>query len=382
MIYFQDNTIRDGMQQRAVNKSIAIKKQIIDEISRTRINSVEIGMCDSLQDLSILSEYMNILRKDQNGVVLTRLMETSIDLGTELHSKYSNTVLKLLVPISKMHIEEKLKTEKTIYFKRLERILKYSQQKELNIDIVLEDSTRANKQVLFEVLSIVSNYKIGFVTLADTVGCATPTEYGYLFKEVRGKFPKLKLSAHCHNDLGLATANTISAIINGATQVETTFLGIGERAGNTSIEEVVAVLYKKELNETELNLKSIYKTSNKIREILEYEIPPTKPIIGSNIFVHESGIHQDGTLKNIEMYQYILPSELGIPNSTNYSISGISSKKILYQYFKNIVGSEIDVDDLIQFYRHLSKVTDKLTPENCLELYQFREREKNGNIRS
>lgn len=379
MIYFQDNTIRDGMQQHLVSKSFTVKKKVIEEISKTKINSVEIGMCDTSQDLQMLSEYMSILRKDQTGIVLTRLIESSIDLGAALASKFPNTVLKLLVPISQMHIEEKLKTDQVIYLRKLDRILKYAEDMELKIDIVLEDATRADINYLIDAVSIISKYKVGFVTLADTVGCSTPSEYGRLFSNINKHFPKMKLSAHCHNDLGLATANTLSAIQNGASQVEVTFLGIGERAGNSAIEEIVAILQKKKIAESELTLPSLVKTSKKVQEILGYDISPTMPIIGKNIFVHESGIHQDGTLKNIEMYQYILPNELEISDDIEYPVSGISSKKILRQYFKKYLTSDEDIESLIVMYRNISKVTDKFAPEDCVALYQLNEGKQNEN---
>lgn len=371
MIYIQDNTIRDGMQQTSIKKDVATKKKVITEISKSKIHLVEIGMCDTIQDLNILKGYMRILRKDQSGVVLTRLIESSIDLAFQLYSMFPNTVIKLLVPVSKMHITEKLKTREDIYLKRLERILDYSKEKSLHVDMVLEDSTRANREFLFQVLDIVSNYEVGFVTLADTVGCSTPDEYGKMFSDIHSRFPALKLSAHCHNDLGLATANTVAAIMNHASQIETTFLGIGERAGNTSLDEVIAILQKKKFDEIDFDLQTVYQLSIKISDILEYDVAPTKPIIGKNVFVHESGIHQDGTMKNIEMYQYLLPNELGIPNSTNYTISGISSKKVLYRYFESLVGGDVNIDELIGFYRKLSKITDKLSPEDCLELFKL-----------
>lgn len=371
MIYIQDNTIRDGMQQTSIKKDVATKKKVITEISKSKIHSVEIGMCDTIQVLNILKGYMRILRKDQSGVVLTRLIESSIDLAFQLYSMFPNTVIKLLVPVSKMHITEKLKTREDIYLKRLERILDYSKEKSLHVDMVLEDSTRANREFLFQVLDIVSNYEVGFVTLADTVGCSTPDEYGKMFSDIHSRFPALKLSAHCHNDLGLATANTVAAIMNHASQIETTFLGIGERAGNTSLDEVIAILQKKKFDEIDFDLQTVYQLSIKISDILEYDVAPTKPIIGKNVFVHESGIHQDGTMKNIEMYQYLLPNELGIPNSTNYTISGISSKKVLYRYFESLVGGDVNIDELIGFYRKLSKITDKLSPEDCLELFKL-----------
>ncbi|WP_285023802.1 LeuA family protein [Lactococcus garvieae] len=371
MLLIQDNTIRDGMQQKDISKDLSTKRNVISVISKTRIDSVEIGMCASEADIPILKEYASQLSNYQTAVVLTRMRKEDIDYTYQLFKKQPNVKLKLLVPVSDLHIEKKLETDKVIYLKRFERTLQYIKELGLPLDIVLEDCTRSDEKYLFQILEICSRYNPGFVTLADTVGCSIPEEYGALFKVVKEKDYSFELSAHCHNDLGLATANTLAAVMNGAMQVETTFLGIGERAGNTAVDEIVAAIISHKIVETSTSLKHIYKASNEIRDILKFELSPLKAILGDNVFAHESGIHQDGTIKDERMYQYLLPSDFSETLQETYSISGISSSKILKTYFSKYTDDEALLTKFIEFYRTTAKITSTITPEETVELYSI-----------
>ncbi len=281
MIVIQDNTIRDGLQQSSIKKDFNTKKKILQEIKNTNIQSVELGMCTTNIDVFQISNYLSILNKNQKGIILTRLLTEDINLVCSMHEKYKNVVIKLLIPISDLHIHTKLNTSKEIYKAKLKRILKFLSSKTIQIDLCLEDFTRADLTFVFEILDMVSKFNITYVTLADTVGCSTPKEYGESFKKITERNYSFKLSAHCHNDLGLATANTLAAIENGAEQIETTFLGIGERTGNAPIEEICMVLQKKYVELFDVSsAKLIYSKSKLISKILEYKIDPMKPILG------------------------------------------------------------------------------------------------------
>ncbi|KMR11821.1 2-isopropylmalate synthase, partial [Staphylococcus aureus] len=227
------------------------------------------------------------------------------------------------------------------YIQKIKDCLDILKKDKKGVDICFEDGTRTSREKLKEYMEIISKYQVRTVTFADTVGCSTPLEYGDIFNYFVKKYSNIIFSAHCHNDLGLATANTLAAILNGAKQIETTFLRIGERAGNAPIEEIITILTKKQIESTEFTLPDVYKTSINISKILDFQISENKPIIGENIFKHESGIHQDGTKKNINMYQYLVPSDLGLKNSqvVQFPISNISSKKILHNKFKSIVNT-------------------------------------------
>ena len=333
MVFFQDNTIRDGMQQRDVKKNMDTKRKVLSLVSESNVDSVEVGMCTNRMDYNFLFHQVQLLKEHQKPVILTRMLKDDIDISCELKEIKNNTVIKLLIPISDLHIIKKLNTTKVLLKNKLIGILDYLETKDIAVDLCFEDATRADEIYLLEILDVCTNYQIGFVTLPDTVGCAIPTSYGDLFNKVSSKNYNFHLAAHCHNDLGLATANTVAAVLNGAKQVETTFLGIGERAGNTSIEEVLAVIQSKFLDSTHLNTRDIYRISKKIEKTIGYETSSLKPIIGANSFVHESGIHQDGMLKDKNMYQFLSPLDFGLSdNDLDLTISSISSSKIIESY--------------------------------------------------
>jgi 2-isopropylmalate synthase len=384
MIKFQDVTVRDGMQQRNIRKDFKTKLKILDLIRTINIDSVEVGMCSSIEDFRLISEESKKLGKLQRMVVLTRLSHSNIDLTCKLVNINENLVVKLLVPISDLHIVKKLGFTPNDVLNKLRQLLNYISDLNIKVDVCLEDATRADESYLFKVLEVCNDYDIGFITIADTVGCSTPEEYGRLINKICKCKYSFGVSVHCHNDMGFATANTIYGILNGATQAEITFLGIGERAGNTAIDEVLSILTKKYNIQTNLDLKNIYKISKLIENLLEYKSSPLKPIIGENAFVHESGIHQDGMLKDKSMYQYICPEDLGeVTNIHNSSISGISSSKIIAAHLRAKIGdiTNTNIHDIIAFYRNVSKIINNVTIEEAYDLFNiiFLEKEKNEN---
>lgn len=255
---------------------------------------------------------------------------------------------------------------------KLENCLNYLQPLNIRTDICFEDATRADKLYFMEVLQLCNKYPVHLVTIADTVGCMVPEEYGAYIREIKQNGYNFGISVHCHNDLGLATANSIAGVLNGVEQVETTFLGIGERAGNTSIEEVSYILHKKYDIKSKINFKEIILLANKISEILEFPIAATKPIIGDNIFIHESGIHQDGMMKDCNMYQFVQPEEFGTQiKPLDLNISGISSSKILSSRVSKEFGNLDDTKEIVNFYRKATKIINHITLEEVCDLYKF-----------
>lgn len=371
MVRIQDNTVRDGMQQRNINKNFRTKLQAFELIGESGIDSVEIGMCASDEDYVMLCEEAKRLKDTQEAVVLTRLVKTDIDLALRLFKKFPNLVIKLLVPISDLHIEKKLGFTRGVMKYKLEECLKYLQQSSIKTDVCFEDATRADMCYLIDILDMCSHYEINFITIADTVGCMVPEEFGNLINKIKNRGYPFKISVHCHNDMGLATANSIAGIINGAEQVETTFLGIGERAGNTSVEEVTYILQKKYNLANHIKLDQIYRISNQISACIHFNPDSISPIIGENVFVHESGIHQDGMLKDVQMYQFVSPQEFGIPPMPlGSSLSGISSSKLIFGQVTKEFGKIEDVKEVISFYRTAAKVIDGITVEEACDLYK------------
>lgn len=355
-----------------MKKSFRTKLSIFEIIGRSNIDSVEIGMCTSEDDYVMICEEAKKLNKKQEVVVLTRLIKRDIDITARLIKKVPQLTIKLLVPISDLHIEKKVGLTRESMKYKLENCLNYLKQLGIRTDVCFEDATRADKLYFMEILQMCNKYPVHIVTIADTVGCMVPEEFGAYIREIKQNRYNFGISVHCHNDLGLATANSIAGVLNGAEQIETTFLGIGERAGNTSIEEVSYVLYKKYGIETNINFKEIILLANKISEILEFPITATKPIIGNNVFIHESGIHQDGMMKDCNMYQFVQPEDFGVQiKPLNDNISGISSSKILASRISKEFGNIEDTEEMVNFYRKVAKVINHITVEEACDLYKF-----------
>lgn len=280
--------------------------------------------------------------------------------------------IKLLVPISDLHIKKKLGFTREEMKYKLENCLSYLKQLSIKTDICFEDATRADKVYFMEILKMCNSYPIDFITIADTVGCMVPEEFGSLIHDIKCCNNQFKISVHCDNDLGLATANSIAGILNGAEQVETTFLGIGERAGNTPVEEISYILHKKYGIQTNIDFKNIIFLSNELSKILEFPISNTTPIIGKNAFVHESGIHQDGMLKDTNMYQFVKPEEFGvIPKPLENNITAISSSKIISSKVSEEFGNIEDTKEVVNFYRKVEKIVNDISLEEACDLYKF-----------
>lgn len=366
----QDTTLRDGMQQRKIKKSHETRKKVLKQILKSNIDSIEIGMCSNFLDFNFLKEILGEIPPNVTPVILTRLHEKDIALTSKLEEFHEKLTMKLLFPVSLLHIKEKLHLNYETAILFFEKHLELATTLNKRIDVCLEDATRADVTFLTSVLDVCNRYEVGYVTLPDTLGFSTPKDYGELFQFLNSKKYHFKLSAHCHNDLGLATANTIAAIENGASQFEGTFLGIGERAGNTSIEEVCVILNKKLNIPTPLVLKNLTPICRAIEDMLEFKRDPLKPIFGDNIYVHESGIHQDGMLKNRNMYQFIMPEEIGGAKEV-MPISGISSRKVIEKYLDENGIDYSNSTEIIEFYRSVSKLVDDLSLREITLLFEF-----------
>lgn len=372
MIEYQDNTIRDGMQQQGLYKNLRTKIKVVDLIrSAKEIKSVEVGMCTCEEERRMLASVIRHLGRHQSPVVLTRLSEDDIMTTAKLHEERSGLIIKLLVPISKLHIEEKLRMNESMLAEKFEKSMQLVVEKGIRLDICFEDATRADEALLFRMLELCARYNARCVTIADTVGCSTPDEYGHLIKRITKSRPPYMVATHTHNDMGLATANAYAGVVNGARQVETSFLGVGERAGNAPIDEI-AYLVNKKLQADEFSydgLAEIVDISKKIQEIIGFRISDTKPLIGKNVFYHEAGIHQAGCLKHREMYQYVLPEELGEFEALRFGISGLSSSKVIHKKINEIVGNAADAAEITKLYKKLSKTLRNISVEEACDFY-------------
>jgi 2-isopropylmalate synthase len=255
----------------------------------------------------------------------------------------------------------KFKSNREEILQRAIACVKYARRYTDDVEFYAEDAGRTENEYLAKVIAAVVKAGATFVNIPDTTGYCTPFEYGEKIKYLRENVPgieKIIISTHCHNDLGMATANTLAGVMNGARQVEVTMNGIGERAGNTALEEVVmAVKCRKDIPVfTEIDTKMIMKTSRLVSTLMRMPVQPNKAIVGRNAFAHSSGIHQDGVLKNRESYEIIDPAEVGV-NESVISLTARSGRAALKHHFTRL-GIEMTSEELDESYDKFLKLAD------------------------
>lgn len=312
-----DTTLRDGEQAAGINLNTAEKLEIARQLERFGVTVIEAGFpASSRGDFEAVQRIANIV-KNSTVTGLARTVQKDIDISWEALKGAEQPHIHIFVATSPIHMEHKLKKTPEEVVELAVESVKYARKKFPLVQWSAEDAFRSDPEFLVHIANKVIAAGATTINIPDTVGYATPAEYGALFKYLKENvtgIDRVKLSAHCHNDLGMATANTIAAIENGADQVEGTINGIGERAGNVALEEVAVALYtRKDFYglETDLHLKEIKRTSQLVSQLTGVVIQPNKAVVGKNAFAHESGIHQDGMLKNPETYEIITPELIG-----------------------------------------------------------------------
>lgn len=312
-----DTTLRDGEQAAGINLNTAEKLEIAKQLERFGATIIEAGFpASSPGDFEAVQRIANTV---QDSIVtgLARTVQKDIDAVWEAVKGAEQPHIHTFIATSPIHMEYKLKMTPEQVIEQAVEAVKYAKKKFSLVQWSAEDAFRSDREFLVRIVNEVIAAGATTVNIPDTVGYATPAEYGALFKflkeNVRG-IDRVKLSAHCHNDLGMATANTIAAIENGADQVEGTINGIGERAGNVALEEVVVALHTRQdayRFGSDVTLQEIKRTSQLVSQLTGVVIQPNKAVVGKNAFAHESGIHQDGMLKNPETYEIITPELIG-----------------------------------------------------------------------
>ncbi|MGY0426322.1 MAG: 2-isopropylmalate synthase [Polaribacter sp.] len=315
-----DTTLRDGEQVPGCKLDTNQKLIIAQRLDVLGVNVIEAGFpVSSPGDFNSVSEIAKIV-KTATVCGLTRAVENDIKVAAEALKFAKHPRIHTGIGTSDSHIKFKFNSTKEKVIERAIKAVSYAKYFVEDVEFYAEDAGRTDNEFLAKVCEEVIKAGATVLNIPDTTGYCLPEEYGakmkYLRENVKG-IENVTLSCHCHNDLGMATANSIAGIINGARQIECTINGIGERAGNTALEEVVMVLKQHPyLNlETSINTKLLYDTSILVRESMGMPVQPNKAVVGANAFAHSSGIHQDGVIKNRETYEIMNPEEVGVTES-------------------------------------------------------------------
>ena len=317
-IHIFDTTLRDGEQVPGAKLNKKQKIEIAEQLAKLGVDIIEAGFpCSSPEDLQAVKAISEVVK----GPViagLARAMKEDIDIAWEAVRRAERPRIHAFLGSSDIHLQKKLRRDRETALGMAVEAVRYAKQYCEDVEYSTEDASRTDFDYLCRVIDAAIKAGATVIIVPDTVGYAVPDEFGDLIKKLKERIPGLDhvtLSVHCHNDLGLAVSNSLAAIKNGANQVECTVNGVGERAGNASLEEIVMILKTRQASfqaYTDVKIKEIYRTSRMVSRIMNVPVQPNKAIVGSNAFAHSSGIHQDGILKDRTTYEIIKPEDLGI----------------------------------------------------------------------
>lgn len=362
-IYIFDTTLRDGEQSPGVSLNIEEKLAIAQQLARLGVDIIEAGFpIASKGDFEAVSR---IAREVEGPIIagLSRTEPADIKRAYEAVKEAKRPRIHTFIATSEIHMAKKLcKTREQVKEMAYEAV-KLAKSLVDDVEFSAEDAFRSNLDFLCEVFGLAVQAGATVINIPDTVGYATPWEFGEFVKAVRKGVPNIEktiISVHCHNDLGLAVANSLAAVRNGAQQVEVAVNGIGERAGNASLEEVVMTLYTRRNYlgfTTGINTREIYRTSRMVSTLTGMQIQPNKAIVGKNAFAHESGIHQDGVIKERETYEIMNPEMVGI--SSNKLVLGKLSGRHAFKLQLKKLGYGLEGEALDKAFYEFKKLADR-----------------------
>ncbi|NCT10671.1 MAG: 2-isopropylmalate synthase [Flavobacteriia bacterium] len=357
-----DTTLRDGEQVPGCKLDTKQKLIIAERLDLLGVNVIEAGFpVSSPGDFISVSEIAKIV-KNATVCGLTRAVENDIKVAAEALKFAKFPRIHTGIGTSDSHIKFKFNSTKEEVIERAIKAVSYAKSFVEDVEFYAEDAGRTDNEFLAKVCEKVIKAGATVLNIPDTTGYCLPEEYGakmkYLRDNVKG-IENVTLSCHCHNDLGMATANSIAGVINGARQIECTINGIGERAGNTALEEVVMILKQHPyLNlETSINTKLLYDTSILVRESMGMPVQPNKAIVGANAFAHSSGIHQDGVIKNRDTYEIMNPEDVGVTESAIVLTARSGRAALAYRAKK--IGYELTKVQLDIAYDTFLSIADK-----------------------
>ena len=358
-----DTTLRDGEQAPGFSMNLQEKVRLARQLELLGVDVIEAGFPISSE--GDFQAVRAIARQTKRAKVagLARAKKGDIDRAWEAlqHARYPR--LHTFIATSDIHMEHKLKKSRSEVLADTKMAVEYARSLCPEVEFSAEDATRSDVDFLCQVVETAIDAGASIINIPDTVGYSMPWEFGELIRTLRERVPNMHkaiLSVHCHNDLGVGTANSLMAIRNGAQQIECTMNGIGERAGNAALEEVIMALQTRNPEfevETGIDTAQIYPTSRMLTEITSMEVQVNKAIVGQNAFSHEAGIHQDGVLKNPQTYEIMTPASVGLA-SNNIVLGKHSGRRALGSRLQKL-GYELSKEEMNDAYEAFIVIADR-----------------------
>lgn len=363
-IYVLDTTLRDGEQVPGAKLNLEEKLIIAEQIVKLKADMLEVGFPSSSKgDFEAVRAISKLIGQDAVVTALGRAVQSDIDAIYESIKEASSPMIHIVLGSSDVHMAKKFRKTPEQVLEMGVAAVKYAKKYMEQVQYSLEDASRSDFEYIWKTIEAVVKAGATVVNVPDTVGFAVPEQFGTLIGKIHDRLnnlnPNVLLSVHCHNDTGLATANTLAAVRNGANKVECTINGIGERAGNTSLEEVVMGIklhpdyYQ---GYTTINTQEIYTSSRLVSATMGLDVQVNKAITGENAFAHSSGIHQDGLLKSKEVYEIITPETIGAPPME--LVLTARSGKHAFEYIVNQLGFHMSEEEKSGIYQSFLAMAD------------------------
>jgi len=364
-VSFFDTTLRDGEQSPGCSMTTQEKLTMAHALEDLGVDIIEAGFAMASEgDFAAISTITQAIRKPRIAS-LARAKIEDIEMAARSVQFADRARIHVFLASSDLHLEYKLKISRQEALNLTGESVRLARSFVDDVEFSPEDATRSDREFLIEMVRIAIEAGATTINMPDTVGYSTPEEYGQMFREVRERIPAVDaegiiLSSHCHDDLGLAVANSLAAISAGARQVECTINGIGERAGNAALEEIAAALYVRADRygvTTDIKLDKLYPTSEVLGQIITFKPSPNKAIVGTNAFAHESGIHQHGMLANPLCYEIMTPALVGVAKT--HLVLGKHSGRAALRHRLEQLGFTLTREELQQTYYRFVALADR-----------------------